>query len=80
MFGLLVAGLTGARNIDVELLWNLIDGNLRGLEQPVIDYKWDVRQWLGERIIRRVINAFFGVGREELISGEFKRDFGGVIL
>ena len=33
----------------------------------------DVRQWLGERIVRRVINAFSGVGREELISGRIQR-------
>jgi len=68
-----VAGLTGARNIDVELLWNLIGGNLRGLEQLVINYGWDVRRWLGERVIRRVIDAFSGVGREELGGGRIQR-------
>jgi hypothetical protein len=36
LFGLLVAGLTGARNIDVELLWNLIGGNLRGLSNLLL--------------------------------------------
>jgi len=52
-----IAELTGAKNIDTELLWNLLGGNVRELEILVNNYGWDISAWLRE-VIRRVITAF----------------------
>ncbi|MCG2869855.1 MAG: ATP-binding protein, partial [Vulcanisaeta sp.] len=52
-----IAELTGTRDINTELLWNLLGGNVRELEILVNNYAWDVNAWLRE-VIRRVITAF----------------------
>ena len=50
-----VAELTGAKNVNVDLLWNLLGGNVRELEVLVVDYNWDYRRWLQEEVIERKI-------------------------
>ena len=52
-----IAELTGTRDINTELLWNLLGGNVRELEILVNNYAWDINAWLRE-VIRRVITAF----------------------
>jgi hypothetical protein len=41
-----VAGLTSTRNVDADLLWNLIGGNVRELGNLVFNYGWDLGKWL----------------------------------
>jgi len=41
-----VAALTGKRDINAELLWNLLGGNVRMLEDLVIRHNWNVERWL----------------------------------
>ncbi|MFP3157964.1 MAG: hypothetical protein RXQ97_07140 [Caldivirga sp.] len=50
-----VAELTRAKNVDVDLLWSLLGGNVRELEVLVVDYNWDYRRWLQEDVIERRI-------------------------
>jgi len=41
-----VAALTGKRGINAELLWNLLGGNVRMLEDLTIRHNWNVERWL----------------------------------
>jgi ABC-type cobalamin/Fe3+-siderophores transport system ATPase subunit len=60
-----VAELTGAKNFDTELLWNLLGGNVRELGDLVIRYGWDVRRWLQDRVIDHVIQVLTGAAKQE---------------
>jgi Archaeal ATPase. len=60
-----VAELTGAKNFDAELLWNLLGGNVRELGDLVIRYGWDVRRWLQDRVIDHVIQVLTGAAKQE---------------
>ncbi len=62
MFGLLVAGLTGARNIDVELLWNLIGGNLRGLSNLLLIINGMLGSGLARESLGELLMHFSGWG------------------
>ena len=45
-------------NVDVELLWQLLGGNMRELDELVNNYDWDVAMWLRENAINRIKNTF----------------------
>jgi len=60
-----VAELTGAKNFDTELLWNLLGGNVRELGDLVIRYGWDVRRWLQDRVIDHVIQVLTSAAKQE---------------
>ncbi|KUO80897.1 MAG: hypothetical protein AT718_06370 [Vulcanisaeta sp. JCHS_4] len=47
----------GKDNIDTELLWQLLGGNIRELGTLINDYDWDVRTWLQNRVINRIKSA-----------------------
>ena len=55
-----VAGLTGVKNIDVELLWNLIGSNLRELGQPVINYNGMLGSGLARESLGELLLIFRG--------------------
>ena len=54
-----VAGLTGAKNIDVELLWNLIGGNLRGLSNLLLI----INGMLGSGLVRESLEELLLIFR-----------------
>ncbi|WP_052885840.1 ATP-binding protein [Vulcanisaeta distributa] len=56
----LILELAGRRDIDIELLWQLLGGNPRALSQLATAYGWDVDAWL-----RDAINEVVGVLNEE---------------
>jgi energy-coupling factor transporter ATP-binding protein EcfA2 len=47
----------GKDNIDVELLWQLLGGNIRELGMLINDYDWDVKAWLQNRVINHIENT-----------------------
>jgi len=47
----------GKDNIDAELLWQLLGGNIRELGTLIDDYDWDVKAWLQNRVINHIENT-----------------------
>jgi hypothetical protein len=47
----------GKDNIDTELLWQLLGGNIRELGTLINDYDWDVKAWLQTGVINHIENA-----------------------
>jgi len=47
----------GKDNIDAELLWQLLGGNIRELGTLINDYDWDVKAWLQTGVINHIENA-----------------------
>jgi len=47
----------GKDNIDAELLWQLLGGNIRELGTLINDYDWDVKAWLQNRVINNIENT-----------------------
>lgn len=47
----------GKDNIDAELLWQLLGGNIRELGTLINDYDWDVKAWLQNRVINHIENT-----------------------
>ncbi len=43
-----------SKPIDVEVLWQLLGGNIRELAMLVLRYGWDVNAWLSSTVIRKV--------------------------
>jgi energy-coupling factor transporter ATP-binding protein EcfA2 len=56
------AGIMNVGNVDTELLWNLMGGNMRELGILAGNYNWDVKAWL-QGVIMRVTAALEGYGR-----------------
>jgi hypothetical protein len=47
----------GKDNIDAELLWQLLGGNIRELGTLINDYDWDVKAWLQNRVLNHIENT-----------------------
>jgi len=47
----------GTQNVDTELLWQLLGGNVRELGVLINDYDWDIKAWLQNRVINRIKSA-----------------------
>jgi len=63
-----VAELTGAKDVNSELLWNLLGGNMREFE-TLVGYGWDYRRWIERQAIMRVIDTFRTYQEEQGLSG-----------
>ncbi|MFP3258569.1 MAG: ATP-binding protein [Caldivirga sp.] len=63
-----VAELTGAKDVNSELLWNLLGGNMREFE-TLVGYGWDYRRWIERQAIIRVIDTFRTYQEEQGLSG-----------
>ncbi|MDT7902723.1 MAG: ATP-binding protein [Caldivirga sp.] len=63
-----VAELTGAKDVNSELLWNLLGGNIREFE-TLVGYGWDYRRWIERQAIMRVIDTFRTYQEEQGLSG-----------
>jgi len=63
-----VAELTGAKDVNSELLWNLFGGNMREFE-TLVGYGWDYRRWIERQAIMRVIDTFRTYQEEQGLSG-----------
>jgi len=48
----------GVRDVDVDLLWQLIGGNVRELAVLIGRYNWDVKSWLQGEIVKMIEYAF----------------------
>ncbi len=48
----------GVRDVDIDLLWRLIGGNVRELAVLIGRYNWDVKSWLQGEIVKMIRYAF----------------------
>jgi hypothetical protein len=48
----------GVRGVNVDLLWQLIGGNVRELAVLIGRYNWDVKPWLQDEIVKMIEYAF----------------------
>jgi hypothetical protein len=49
---------TGVKDVDFDLLWNLLGGNVRELGIIITGYNWNVKAWLQDIAINRIKETF----------------------
>ncbi|WP_069808210.1 hypothetical protein [Vulcanisaeta thermophila] len=49
-----LARTTGRREVDLELTWQLMGGNVRALEDLALDFNWNINEWIEAMIIRQL--------------------------
>ncbi|MFP3237284.1 MAG: ATP-binding protein [Vulcanisaeta sp.] len=49
---------TGVKDVDFDLLWNLLGGNVRELGMIITGYNWNMKAWLQDIAINRVKETF----------------------